>query len=379
MKDIITTPNSQFLIYQNQDGQIKIDVRLDWWTVWLSQKLMAELFDTTKQNISLHIQNVFEEGELLAKATVKKYLTVQKEWEREVSREVDFYSLDVIISVWYRIKSTVATRFRQWATQRLQEYIIKGFILDDERLKNPDLPFDYFEELTKRIQDIRTSEKRFYRKITDIYATSIDYDPADQLSIEFFQTVQNKVHFAITGNTAAEIISGRADSKKPHMWLTNRRWGTIRKTDTSIAKNYLNEAELSQLNNLIEQYLIFAEWQAQRRIPMKMNDWIKKLEGFLVINDREILINKWNISHDDAIISAEKEYEKFHQKELQKPSKADGDFDATIQVIQDIQKNGIIWQSDTNKEHYNNPGFVDVNEPASKVLAWMKKHAPKKK
>jgi len=207
-------PSSQLLIYQNEDGQIKIDVRLDWWTVWLSQKLMAELFDTTKQNISLHIQNIFEEDELSPKSTVKKYLTVQKEWAREVSREIDFYNLDVIISVWYRIKSKVATRFRQWATQRLQEYIIKWFVLDDERLKNPDLPFDYFEELTQRIQDIRTSEKRFYRKITDIYTTSIDYDPTDPLSIEFFQTVQNKVHFAITGNTAAEIISKRANSKK---------------------------------------------------------------------------------------------------------------------------------------------------------------------
>jgi len=269
MENNIVPTNSQLLIYQNEDWQIKIDVRLDWWTVWLSQKLMAELFDTTKQNISLHIQNIFEEGELSPKATVKEYLTVQKEWEREVSRKVDFYNLDVIISVWYRIKSKVATRFRQRATQKLQEYIRKWFVLDDERLKNPDLPFDYFEELTQRIQDIRTSEKRFYRKITDIYATSIDYDPTDPLSIEFFQTVQNKVHFAITGKTAAEIISERVDNQKPNMWLTNRRWTSIRKTDISIAKNYLDEPELSQLNNLVEQYLIFAEWQAQRRMQWK--------------------------------------------------------------------------------------------------------------
>jgi len=309
MENNIVPTNSQLLIYQNEDWQIKIDVRLDWWTVWLSQKLMAELFDTTKQNISLHIQNIFEEGELSPKATVKEYLTVQKEWEREVSRKVDFYNLDVIISVWYRIKSKVATRFRQRATQKLQEYIRKWFVLDNERLKNPDLPFDYFEELTQRIQDIRTSEKRFYRKITDIYATSIDYDPTDPLSIEFFQTVQNKVHFAITGKTAAEIISERVDNQKPNMWLTNRRWTSIRKTDISIAKNYLDEPELSQLNNLVEQYLIFAEWQAQRRMPMKMNDWIKKLEGFLSINDREIFNNKWNISHEDALELAEREYE----------------------------------------------------------------------
>jgi hypothetical protein len=241
MENSIVPTNSQLLIYQNEDWQIKIDVRLDWWTVWLSQKMMTELFDTTKQNISLHIQNIFEEGELSPEATVKKYLTIQKEWEREVAREVDFYNLDVIISVWYRIKSKIATRFRQRATQKLQEYIRKWFVLDDERLKNPDLPFDYFEELTQRIQDIRTSEKRFYRKITDIYATSIDYDPTDPVSIEFFQTVQNKVHFAITVKTAAEIISERVDSQKPNMWLTNRRWTSVRKTDVSIAKNYLDE------------------------------------------------------------------------------------------------------------------------------------------
>jgi len=338
-------PHSQLLIYQNEEGQIKIDVRLDWWTVWLSQKLMAELFDTTKQNISFHIQNIFKESELSPKSTVKKYLTVQKEWMREVSRDVDFYNLDVIISVWYRIKSKVATRFRQWATQRLQEYIIKWFVLDDERLKNPDLPFDYFEELTQRIQDIRTSEKRFYRKITDIYATSIDYDPTDVLSIEFFQTVQNKVHYAITGKTAAEIVSERADSKKPNMWLTNRRWPTIRKTDISIAKNYLNEPELSELNNLVEQYLIFAEWQAKRRITMKMTDRVKKLEWFLFINDREILDKKWSISHEEAIEFAEKEYEKFHVQELQWLSKADQDFDITIQAIENIQKEKKLWKT----------------------------------
>ena len=334
----ILPPTSQLLIYQDKDGHIKIDVRFDGDTVWLNQKMIAELFDTTKQNISLHIQNIFEEGELSVGATVKEYLTVQKEWERAVSRDVDFYNLDVIISVWYRIKSKVATRFRQWATQKLQEYIIKWFVLDDERLKNPDLPFDYFEELLQRIQDIRTSEKRFYRKITDIYATSIDYDPTDTLSIEFFQTVQNKVHFAITGNTAAEIIAQRADSKKRDMWLTNRRGSTIRKTDISIAKNYLDEQELSQLNNLVEQYLVFAQWQAQRRIPMKMADRIQKLDGFLSLNDREKLTNKWSISHEDAIILAEWEYEKFHSKEIQQLSDVDKAFDTTIQAIEDIQK-----------------------------------------
>ena len=211
-KDLISSDGynsgkGQFLVYETEDGQVKIDVRLEDETVWLTQKLMADLFQTTKQNISLHIQNVFEEGELAPEATVKKYLTVRKEGKREVKRLLDYYNLDMIISVGYRVKSHVATRFRIWATQHLREYIIKGFVLDDERLKNPDQPFDYFDELLRRIQDIRTSERRFYQKITDIYATSIDYDPTMEISIEFFKTVQNKMHWAITGMTAAEIIA----------------------------------------------------------------------------------------------------------------------------------------------------------------------------
>ncbi len=217
--------NSQILIYQTEGGKTKIEVRLENETVWLTQKLMAELFQTTKQNISFHIQNIYNESELSPEATVKEYLTVQKEGNRQVSRTVDFYNLDMIISVGYRIKSHIATRFRQWATQRLREYIVKGFTLDDERLKNPDLPFDYFDELLRRIQDIRTSERRFYQKITDIYATSIDYDPTIEISINFFKTVQNKLHWAITGKTAAEIIHDRADSTKANMGLTNWRGG----------------------------------------------------------------------------------------------------------------------------------------------------------
>src|SRR3989338_8920632 len=229
---------------------------------------MAELFQTTKQNIGQHIKNIFEEGELAASPTVKKFFTVQKEGKRAVKREVDYYNLDIIISVGYRVKSAIATAFRQWATMRLREYIVKGFVLYDERLKNPDLPFYYFEELTRRIQDIRTSEKRFYRKVTDIYALSVDYDPTDEMSINFFRTVQNKIHFGVHGKTAAEIIAARVNSTKPNMGLTNWRGNIIRKDDVLIAKNYLNEEELLALNNLVEQYLIFAEGQAVRRIPM---------------------------------------------------------------------------------------------------------------
>jgi len=237
----------QFLVYQAEDGKLKLDVRLEDESVWLNQQLMADLFQTTKQNISLHIQNIYEEGELEPEATVKKYLTVRQEGSRKVKRLLDYYNLDMIISVGYRIKSHVATRFRIWATQKLTEFIKKGFVLDDERLKNPDLPFDYFEELERRIQDIRTSERRFYQKITDIYATSIDYDPTLDISIDFFKTVQNKMHWAITGQTAAEIIHSRADAKKSNMGLTNYRGAKVRKQDVTIAKNYLNEEELAAL------------------------------------------------------------------------------------------------------------------------------------
>ena len=226
-----------------------------------------------------------------------------------VERNQKFYNLDAIISVGYRVKSLVATAFRIWATQRLKEYIIKGFVMDDERLKNPDVPFDYFDELLRRIQDIRTSEKRFYQKITDIYATSVDYDPTLETSILFFKTVQNKMHWAITGQTAAEIIKSRADSNKSNMGLTSWRGEKPRKQDIGIAKNYLTEDELLALNNLIEQYLVFAEGQAMRRIPMYMKDWIEKLHGFLTLNDRDILLNAGKISNELALTHAEDEYE----------------------------------------------------------------------
>ena len=326
--------SSQILIYQTERGQTKIEVLLKNETVWLTQKLMAELFQTTKQNISLHIQNIYNEGELPPEATVKEYLTVQKEGDRQVSRTVDFYNLDMIISVGYRIKSHVATRFRQWATQRLREYIVKGFVLDDERLKNPDQPFDYFDELLRRIQDIRTSERRFYQKITDIYATSIDYDPTVEISINFFKTVQNKLHWAITCKTAAEIVYLRADGSKPNMGLTSWRGDKVRKTDVTIAKNYLNEEELSALNNLVEQYLVFAEGQAMRRIPMHMNEWLEKLNGFLELNDRDILEHAGKISHDMAKELAESEYNKFNIERIRVNDGKESDFDKVVKQIE---------------------------------------------
>lgn len=325
--------SSQIIIYQTEKGKTKIDVRLENETVWLTQKLMAELFQVTPQNITQHINNIYQEGELDKQATCKDFLQVQKEGAREVKRKQKFYNLDAIISVGYRVKSHIATRFRQWATQRLQEYIVKGFVLDDERLKNPDLPFDYFDELLKRIQDIRTSERRFYQKITDIYATSVDYDPTLETSIAFFKTVQNKLHWAITGQTAAEIIKDRADSARPNMGLTNYRGEKVRKQDVAIAKNYLDEKELAALNNLVEQYLVFAEGQAMRRIPMAMKDWIKKLDGFLGLNDRDILIHAGHVSHNLAKQIARQEYDKFNLKRIQQMDKSDGDFEKAVKTI----------------------------------------------
>ncbi len=320
-------PDSQILIYQSESGEIRIEVRLQDETVWLTQKGMASLFQTSKQNISLHLRNVFKERELDEDSVVKEFLTTASDGKKYPTK---FYNLDAIISVGYRIKSRIATRFRQWATQRLREYIVKGFVLDDERLKNPDQPFDYFEELLRRIQDIRTSERRFYQKITDIYATSIDYDPTEEKSIQFFKTVQNKMHWAITGKTAAEIIYERADSKKPNMGLTNWRGDKVRKSDVTIAKNYLNEDELRALNNLVEQYLIFAEGQAMRRIPMTMDNWIEKLHGFLQLNDRNILDHAGKISHELAKEHAEAEYKKFHRERL---ANFESDFDKLVKKI----------------------------------------------
>lgn len=330
---------SQILIYQAEDGQTKIEVQLQDETVWLTQKHMAELFQTSKQNIGQHLKNIFEEGELEESSVVKKSFTTAADSKRY---QTSFYSLDAIISVGYRIKSHVATRFRQWATRHIKEFIIKGFVVDDERLKNPDLPFDYFDELLRRIQDIRTSEKRFYRKITDIYATSIDYDPTLDISINFFKTVQNKMHWAITGQTAAEIISDRANHSKPNMGLTSWRGPKVRKQDVVFAKNYLNEEEFLALNNLVEQYLVFAEGQAMRRIPMHMNDWLTKLDGFLSLNDRDILEHAGKISHQIAKELAETEYDRFHTNRLQlEAEQADEeDFEQLARQVEDKGKGG---------------------------------------
>ena len=324
-------PHGQFLVYRTEDGRLKLDVRFEGETVWLTQNHMAELFQTTKQNISLHLKTIFSDKELDQNSVVKKFLTTAADGKNYTT---NFYNLDAIISVGYRVKSGIATQFRIWATQRLREYIVKGFILDDERLKNPDQPFDYFEELLQRIQDIRTSERRFYQKITDIYATSIDYDPTQDVSILFFKTVQNKVHWAITGQTAAEIIHSRVDATKPNLGLTNWRGAVPRKSDISTAKNYLTEPELAALNNLIEQYLVFAQGQAMRRIPMFMADWISKLDAFLALNDRDILTHAGRISHEMAQSKAEQQYDAYHAVNAAAPRAVDTDFDDAIKLLE---------------------------------------------
>ena len=327
--------SSQFLIYQTEDGRVRLDVRFEGESVWLTQQMLADLFQTSRQNITLHIGNIYEEGELHPEATRKEYLLVRQEGVRQVQRQLDHYNLDMIISVGYRVKSHVATRFRIWATQHLREFIVKGFVLDDERLKNPDQPFDYFEELLRRIQDIRTSERRFYQKITDIYATSVDYDPTTDGSLIFFKTVQNKMHWAITGQTAAEIIHSRADSEKPHMGLSTWRGTKVRKQDVGIAKNYLSEQELLTLNNLVEQYLLFAERQAMRRTPMHMKDWITKLDDFLRLNDENILSHAGKISHELALVHAEQEYDKFYAQCQRESRSLESDFDKSVKALTD--------------------------------------------
>lgn len=310
------------VLYQTEDGKTRIEVRLQDETVWLTQKLMAELFQTTKQNISLHIQNVFDEGELSPEATVKEYLTVQTEGSRQVNRPVDFYNLDMIISVGYRIKSHVATRFRQWATQRLREYIIKGFTMDDERLKEVNnIGLDYFDEMLERIRDIRSSEKRFYQKIRDIYKLAVDYDPTAEETLEFFRIVQNKLHFAISGKTAAEIISERADSSKPNMGLTSWKGAKVRRGDVTIAKNYLNENEIAGLNRIVNMYLDYAEDQAKRHRQIFMCDWRKKLDAFLKFNERDILTNAGKVTKEIADNLALEHYEVFNRNRLAKEAK----------------------------------------------------------
>ncbi len=308
-------PKGEVIVYQTEDGKVKLDVRLEDETVWLTQPLMAELFQTTQQNISLHILNIYEEGELIEEATHKKNLSVRQEGNRQVQRSLDFYNLDIIISVGYRVKSLIATRFRIWATQRLKEYIVKGFTMDDERLKNPPVKGspvpDYFDEMLVRIRDIRASERRMYLRVREIFAMAADYEPTDSETTKFFSVIQNKLHFASTGMTAAELIQSRANHHLPNMGLTAWKGGEVHKTDITIAKNYLKESEIEELNRIVTMWLDFAEDQAKRRKQVFMKDWELKLDEFLRFNDRRVLPNAGRVSKQAAEDYAQVEYEKY--------------------------------------------------------------------
>ncbi len=318
---------SEFLIYQAEDGTSQLSVVLENEELWLSQKQLTELFGKAKTTISEHIKHIFEDGELREDSVVRFFRTTAADGK---NYEVAHYNLDMVLALGYRVRSQAGVRFRQWASAQLKEYLVKGFVLDDERLKNPGQARDYFDELTRRLQDIRTSERRFYQKITDIYATSVDYDSTAAITQEFFATVQNKVHFAIHGHTAAELIKQRADSSQPNMGLTNWSGARIRKSDVSVAKNYLTEEELRALNNLAEQYLVFAEGQAARRIAMTMKDWITKLEGFLTLNDREILRGAGQVAADLAKNHAETEFSKFRVID---DARIESDFDRMVKSL----------------------------------------------
>jgi hypothetical protein len=307
---------SQIILYTTPKGDVKVEIRFEDETFWLTQKKIAELFGVDVRTVNEHLKNIFESGELQRESTIRKIRIVQQEGNRQVSRELDFYNLDAIIAVGYRVNSYNATQFRIWATNTLKEFIIKGFVLDDERLKQgKKFGKDYFDELLERIRSIRASERRFYQKITDIYAeASIDYDPKSPITQKFYKTVQNKLHWAITGHTAAELIAQRVDATKPNMGL--QTWkaaphGKIMKSDVSVTKNYLNEQELKELERIVSMYLDYAENQAKRQIAMKMQDWVDKLDAFLNFNDYQILKDAGKMSAEVAKKLAEKEYEKF--------------------------------------------------------------------
>lgn len=312
---------NEILIYEDKDGLIRVDVKFVDEDVWLTKYQLADIYKTTRQNIEQHINNIYEDGEL-PNSTCKKFLQVQKEGNREVKRNIAHYNLDMIIALGYRVQSDVAVRFRIWATTRLHEYIQKGFTMDDSRLKQGGNR--YFKELLQRIRDIRSSERNFYQQVTDIYATSIDYDPRSEITKKFFATVQNKLHYAVHEQTSAELIYNRVDNKKPYVGMTNFKGNYVTIDDVKIAKNYLSEVELQRLNLLVSQFLDFAELQALEQRTMKMNDWIEELDNHILLNRRKILEGNGKISHDEAIKKAEKEFQIYREREM-KELKSDFD------------------------------------------------------
>ena len=331
-------PQSEIILYQTEDGRTRLHCRFENETLWLTQAQIAELFQTTPQNVTLHLRGIFTEGELVEAATCKDYLQVRLEGGREVSRSLRHYRLEAILAVGFRVRSHRGTQFRQWATARLGEYLLKGFTMDDERLKNPPGKGqkDYFDEQLERIRDIRSSERRFYQKVLDIYATSVDYTPNTEMSQQFFATVQNKMHWAAHGQTAAEVIHARVDAGKPFMGLqTTRPGGIIRKEDVSIAKNYLDGQELDTLNRIVNAYIEFAELRALQRKVMTMRDWIAKLDEFLKLSEHELLDHAGKISAEQAKMKAELEYERYRVFLDSQPRLVDLDFEKATKQLKE--------------------------------------------
>ena len=325
----------QLVLYRTEDGRTRISCRLGDDSVWLTQAAMAELFQTTPQNITLHIGAIYQEGELSEDLTCKDYLQVRQEGPRQVSRRLKHYNLKLVLAVGYRVRSPRGTQFRQWATAQLEQYLVKGFAMDDERLKQAG-GGDYFDELLARIRDIRSSERVFWRKVLDIYATSVDYDPRAEASQKFFAVVQNKMHWAAHGHTAAEVIVRRADASQPNMGLTAWTGSRPRRDDVGIAKNYLTHEEIETLNLIVSAYLDFAELQARSQKPMTMCNWIAKLDSFLTLSDRELLTHAGTISHDAAIAKAQSEFDKFRAIEDDEPRPVDLHFEEAIEQAKQI-------------------------------------------
>lgn len=315
MPDNATPPMGEIILYQTEDGQTRVECRFADETLWLSQALIAELFQTTPQNITLHLQSIYRDGEIEESATCKEFLQVRLEGGREVRRALKHYSLDAILAVGYRVRSERGTQFRRWATERLREYLVKGFTMDDERLKNPPVDGsgvpDYFDELLERIRDIRASEKRMYLRVREIFALAGDYNSSKRETKEFFQLIQNKLHYAATGKTAPELIADRVGYKKPNMGLTAWKGDAVRKSDVTIAKNYLSQDEIDELNRIVTMWLDYAEDQARRRKQVFLKDWEIKLNEFLRFNERKVLPGKGKVSKADADARAEAEYEEF--------------------------------------------------------------------
>jgi len=318
---------NEVLIYEDKDGTTRVDVKFIDEDVWLTKYQLADIYKTTRQNIEQHINNIYDDFEL-PNSTCKKILQVQNEGNREVKRNIDHYNLDMIIALGYRVQSEIAVRFRIWATQRLHEYIQKGFTMDDNRLKQGGNR--YFKELLQRIRDIRSSERNFYQQVTDIYATSIDYDPRSEITKKFFATVQNKLHYAVHEQTAAELIYNRVDNEKPYVGMTNFKGNYVTIDDVKIAKNYLSEIELQRLNLLVSQFLDFAELQALEQKTMKMNDWIVELDNQILLNRRKILEGNGKISHEEAIKKAEKEFQIYREREMKS---LQSDFDLLMKSL----------------------------------------------